>query len=144
MAANESSNARGRRSLLSLALLLLLLATTAPQHATAYKGLFYPLGERTHLLVHLSLAAELTSRGHEVHMLVPGCHQAFAEGVRATLVEKGEGERGLRWPSYCSSLEDVEDADVEALLSSGGAAAGELGSPGLDVEGYLSRGCVLD
>ena len=64
--------------------------------------------------------------------------EAFAEGVRATLVEKGK--EGPRWPRWCSSLEEVEDADVEALLLSGA----EEGESGLDVEGYLSRGCVLD
>ena len=69
--------------------------------------------------------------------------EAFAEGVRATLVEKGKGL--LTWPGSCSSLEAVEDADVEALLAPRSAAtAPGSSSGGLDVEGYLSRGCLLD
>jgi len=63
---------------------------------------------------------------------------AFAEGVRATLVEKGKGK--LSWPSYCSSLAEVEDSDVEALLS---PPEGSCPS-GLDVEGYRGRGCLLE
>ena len=68
--------------------------------------------------------------------------EAFAEGVRATLVEKGKG--AVNWPSYCSSLERVEDSDVDALLASAASAEESGPSGGLDVEGYLSRGCSLD
>ena len=59
--------------------------------------------------------------------------------MRAALVDKGKG-KGLSWPEYCSSLERVEDSDVEALLSS----SSDCSSSGLDVEGYLGRGCLLD
>jgi hypothetical protein len=33
------------------------------------------------MLVHLNLAAELVSRGHQVSMLAPGCHKEFADKV---------------------------------------------------------------
>ena len=64
---------------------------------------------------------------------------AFAEGVRATLVEKGKGGPP-NWPSYCSSLERIEDSDIDALIT----AADSSSEVGLDVEGYLARGCLLD
>ncbi|KAF8068202.1 Ugt3a1 [Scenedesmus sp. PABB004] len=65
----------------ALALLLALAGALGPAGAAGYSVLFYPLSERTHMLVHLKLATELAARGHTVHFMTADCHQDFAEAT---------------------------------------------------------------
>lgn len=62
----------------ALLVLVLLLPTTA-----SYTFLFYPCSERTHILVHLRLAAELATRNHTIHFLTADCHEDFARTAAA-------------------------------------------------------------
>ncbi|WIA31125.1 hypothetical protein OEZ86_001146 [Tetradesmus obliquus] len=49
--------------------------------ANAYKLLFYPLSERTHMMVHLKLATELAMRNNTVYFMTGDCLQDFAEST---------------------------------------------------------------
>ena len=84
--------------------------------AVAYHVLFYPLGERTHMLVHLNLAGELASRGHDVYFLTPDCHQSFAENV----VKQGHSDAQLTFISYFLNCEWVEHDKQRAAVANPG------------------------
>jgi len=72
-----------------------LFAPDRPPSGPPHTLVFYPLGERTHMLVYLSVAGELALRGHDVHFLTPACHRPFAErsvdGMFSPPAEAGMG-----------------------------------------------------
>ena len=123
---------RRPRQAAPLALVLgVVLAAIAsvPQGARAYRLLFYPLGERTHMMVHLELAAELAGRGHDVHFVTPDCHQAFAEAH----VASRHPNASLSYVSYPLDCAWVEEDKKRA------AVAGQLHGIWMIVEALANR-----
>ncbi|GBF95279.1 2-hydroxyacylsphingosine 1-beta-galactosyltransferase [Raphidocelis subcapitata] len=111
---------------------LLLLLAAGPRPAAAYRVLFYPLGERTHMLVHLEVAGELAARGHAVHFLAPDCHRAFAE---ATLAARHPPEAAARF-SYVPYPLDCEWVENDKKRA---AVAGELHGIWMILEALANR-----
>jgi len=92
-----------------LLLCLVLAAGSAPRPAAAYRLMFYPLSERTHMLVYMELAAELAARGHDVHMLSADCHADFTRSLVATRHAAVAGSGRVHIHSYpldCKASED--------------------------------------
>jgi UDP:flavonoid glycosyltransferase YjiC (YdhE family) len=94
-------------------LLVLCLAwlSSAPS-ANAYQLLFLPLSERTHMLVHLQLATELSSRNHSVYFITGDCLASFAEETAARMAP---GAR-LHFIQYSLDCEHHERAKAAARL----------------------------
>ncbi|KAI8475997.1 MAG: hypothetical protein J3K34DRAFT_516913 [Monoraphidium minutum] len=74
---------RSRRAPRPLLAALLAALAVCARAAAAHRLLFYPLGERTHMMVHLELASELAARGHDVFFAAPECHVPFARALAA-------------------------------------------------------------
>jgi glucuronosyltransferase len=65
------------------------------------------------MLVHLNLAGELASRGHDVYFLTPDCHQDFAEKV----VKQNHPNAQLNYVSYYLNCEWVEHDKQRAAVA---------------------------
>lgn len=133
MPQQRARRARPRRSLPATAALLLVLiaAGAAPRaRAAAYRLLFYPLGERTHMMVHLELATELAARGHDVHFATPDCHQPFAEARAAARRPRAPPLSFVSYPLDCAWVEEDKKR---------AAVAGQLHGIWMIVEALANR-----
>lgn len=99
------------------------------QAAGAHRLMFYPLGERTHMMVHLELAAELAVRGHDVYFITPDCLQASA----ASIVAERHPTAALRYVTYPLDCAWVEEDKKRA------AVAGQLHGIWMIIEAIANR-----
>jgi hypothetical protein len=107
--------------------------SSSPPHALV----FYPLGERTHMLVYLSVAGELALRGHDVHFLTPGCHRAFAEqavdgmfsGPSAATTTRGGDPAPAGAPAGAAASSSSSSSGAKLLRASPPEGAQPFGPP---------------
>lgn len=69
--------------------MLLLVVASLLSSTQGYRILFFPLSERTHMLVHLRLATTLAERNSTVYFMTAQCHYNFAAGVAAGMAADG-------------------------------------------------------
>jgi len=113
--------------------LLLTAGASLPAPAAAYRLLFYPLGERTHMLVHLELAGELAARGHDIHFLAPDCHRPFADSTLSARHPAAAASGRFHYVPYPLDCAWVEEDKKRA------AVAGQLHGIWMIIEALANR-----
>lgn len=122
---------------------LLLLATVLGMLpcGSAYTLLFYPLSERTHMMVHLKLASELALRNNTVYFMTAQCHHGFAQRTARQMAPSAS----LRFIPYDAECEQWEvDKKGYQLVNPVSAAKGILANVFGRVDAVLSNATLMD
>jgi hypothetical protein len=85
----------------SFAAILILLSPCV----SCYTVLFFPLSEKTHMIVHLKLAAELVKRNNTVYFMTADCLKSFAERT-ATQMAAEDKLKFIVYTTNCSQHDE--------------------------------------